>query len=249
VSGERSQVRQSVILAAGFGERMGSGGHGTPKPLMEVAGRPLIEYALAQAHAAGCGEAVIIVGNGGSLVKEYLGSREFPLRTKAVHNPEFQWPNGVSLLAAEDHVEGSFFLQMSDHLFGEAVLGRLAHPGAAPDDSLRLLVDRQPFYSDEEDATKVRLAGEMITDIGKEIRPWDAVDTGCFLLDSRVFDALREVGRPEERSVTAAMLRLSSHRQLAAVQLRGVTWVDVDTMRDRDEAERLFGAAGPYGWQ
>jgi choline kinase len=137
---------------------------------------------------------------------------------------------------------------MSDHLFGEAVLGRLALPEAAPGDSLRLLVDRQPLYSDEEDATKVCLEGSMITGIGKEIRPWDAVDTGCFLLDRRVFDALREVRRPEERSVTAGMLRLSAARQLAAVQLSGVTWVDVDTGQDRDEAERLFGGSGPYGW-
>lgn len=245
---EGAKVRQSVILAAGFGERIGSGGHGTPKPLMEVAGRPLIEYALAQAHAAGCREAVVIVGNGGSLIEEYLGSRDFPLRTKTVYNPDYKWPNGVSLLAAEGHVEGAFFLQMSDHLFGEAVLGRLALPEAAPGESLRLLVDRQPLYSDEEDATKVRLAGAMITDIGKEVRPWDAVDTGCFLLDRRVFDALREVGRLEETSVTAGMLCLSAAGQLAAVQLSGVTWVDVDTMRDRDEAERLFGGSGPYGW-
>jgi choline kinase len=243
-----AKVRQTVILAAGFGERIGSGGHGTPKPLMEVAGRPLIDYALAQAHAAGCLEAVVIVGNGGYMIEEHLGSRDFQLRTRTVYNPDFQWPNGVSLLSAEAHVNDTFFLQMSDHLFGEAVLGRLADPEAAPGHSLRLLVDRKPLYSDEEDATKVRLEGTMITDIGKELRSWDAVDTGCFLLDRRVFDALRKVRRPEQRSVTAGMLRLSGSGHLAAVQLNDVTWVDVDTMRDRDEAERLFGDSGPYGF-
>jgi 1L-myo-inositol 1-phosphate cytidylyltransferase len=190
---------------------------------------------------------VVVVGSGGSLIEEHLGSRDLPLQVKTVYNPDYHLPNGVSLLAAEGHVEGPFFLQMSDHLFGEAVLGRLASSDVPPADSLRLLVDRKPLYSDEEDATKVCLEGAMITNIGKEVHPWDGVDTGCFLLDGRVFDALRRVGQPEERSVTAAMLRLSANGELAAVDLSGVTWVDVDTERDRDEAEKLFGGSGPFG--
>jgi choline kinase len=234
-----------VILAAGFGERLGSQEHGTPKPMMQVAGRPLIDYALAQAAAAGCEEAIVVVGNSGDRVRSYLEGMKPPLEVKTAANPDYHLPNGVSLLAAESLVLGSFYLQMSDHLFGEAVLARLAG-GSAPEGTLRLLVDRAPVYSDDEDSTKVCLEGGMITSIGKELSRWDAVDTGCFLLDGRVFDALRRVPRPAERSVTAGMQGLIAAGIFAGVELEGVTWVDVDTPLDRTQAESLFGEDGPF---
>jgi choline kinase len=87
----------------------------------------------------------------------------------------------------------------------------------------------------------------MITSIGKELPRWDAVDTGCFLLDERVFKALREVKKREETSVTAGMQRLIAAGIFAGVELRDVTWVDVDTPLDREEAERVFGWGGPFG--
>lgn len=238
--------RQSVILAAGHGQRIGSQEHGVPKPLMRVAGRPLLEYALEQAAAAGCEEALIVVGNGRGIVEGYLHSAETPLAVRAVHNPAYHHPNGISLLAAEPLLKGPFYLQMSDHLFGESVLPMLGAVEGSPDHSLRLLVDRSPLYSDEEDATKVCLAQGMITEIGKELQSWDAVDTGCFLLDGRVFEALRKVKRAEETSVTAGMQQLIAAGLLAADLLEGVAWVDVDTIRDQKEAETLFGAPGPF---
>ena len=165
---------------------------------------------------------------------------------KIVVNPEYHHPNGVSLLAAEDHVDGPFFLQMSDHLFGDAVLARLG-AGWSPDGGrARLLVDRKPLYSDDEDATKVRLSGEMIVEIGKELPTWDAVDTGCFLLDERIFSALRKEERAYERSVTVGMRHLIAGGLLEAVELEKTAWVDVDTPLDHSEAERLFGDKGPY---
>lgn len=237
-----------MILAAGYGRRLGSQDHGVPKPLMHVCGRPLIDYALGQAAAAGCGEAIVVLGNSGGRVQAHLESADTPLEVRVAVNPDYHLPNGVSLLAAEPFIEGPFFLQMSDHLFGEAVLSGLAEEGVAAGNSLRLLVDRAPVYTDDEDATKVCLDGGSITAIGKELPRWDAVDTGCFLLDPRVFDALREVEKPEERSVTAGMRRLIAEGLFAGVELRDVTWVDVDTPLDHEEAERLFGEGGPFGF-
>lgn len=48
-----------MILAAGFGTRMGALTRDRPKPLIEVAGRPLIDHALAQARGAGVARIVV----------------------------------------------------------------------------------------------------------------------------------------------------------------------------------------------
>jgi MurNAc alpha-1-phosphate uridylyltransferase len=48
-----------MILAAGFGTRMGALTETRPKPLIPVAGRPLIDHALAQARGAAVGRIVV----------------------------------------------------------------------------------------------------------------------------------------------------------------------------------------------
>jgi len=54
-------VRQTVILAAGAGTRLGPASVGDPKPLVAVGGVPLIGHALRHAHASGCTEAIVVI--------------------------------------------------------------------------------------------------------------------------------------------------------------------------------------------
>lgn len=50
-----------MIMAAGFGQRMRPLTNGKPKPLVEVAGQPLIDYGLQRLGEAGCDLAVVNV--------------------------------------------------------------------------------------------------------------------------------------------------------------------------------------------
>lgn len=236
-------TKQTVILAAGFGSRLSAESGDLPKPLVRIAGRTLLEHALGQAVDAGVEEAVVVTGNAADQIREHLAKVQAPMRVTVVHNPRYDQPNGVSLLCAEPYVSGRFYLQMADHVFVHPVLRRLDQPDAAPADCARLLVDFHPVNLDEDDATKVRVAGGLITAIGKDVLPYDAVDTGCFRLDARVFGALRAVARSEPPSVTQGMRRLLGLAQLAAVALTGVRWTDVDTPADHAKAELLLRGA------
>lgn len=236
-------TRQTVILAAGFGSRLSATRGELPKPLVSVAGKPLLEHALAQAEAAGVEEAVIVTGNSAALIESHLAKIDTPLKLTPVYNPRFHEPNGVSLLAAEVAITGPFYLQMADHLFAQPVLNQLDAPEAAAAGCMRLLVDFHPVGIDEDDATKVRVAGGRISHIGKDVVPYDAVDTGYFRLDPRIFDALRDVARREPPSVTLGMRRLIEQDLFAPVALTGVRWMDVDTPEDYAKAELLLSAA------
>ena len=64
---------KAMILAAGRGERMRPLTDHTPKPLLKVAGRALIEYHLERLHAAGITELVINHAYLGHQIEVFLG--------------------------------------------------------------------------------------------------------------------------------------------------------------------------------
>jgi choline kinase len=246
------RVGQTVILAAGLGVRLAGSDTAVPKPLITVAGVPLVAHALAHAAASGCDEAIVVIGHEGARVRaaiEALVAASGRIAVRFVENPDPTTPNGHSLLVAESYVRDRFFLQMVDHLFSEPVLERLASAPLDGGTAGRVLVDRAPVNLDLSDATKVRLSGDRVTAIGKAIDRWDAIDAGCFLLTPGIFDALNRVASSEPRTVSSAMRLLVQRRALAAHDLNGVRWMDVDTPDDRAEAERLLAAqaAGAAG--
>jgi 1L-myo-inositol 1-phosphate cytidylyltransferase len=252
VTGPTDRVTQTVILAAGRGVRLAGSDASVPKPLITVGGVPLIAHALAHAAASGCDEAIIVIGHEGARVRaaiEAMIAMTERIAVRFVENPDPTTPNGHSLLVAEPCARERFFLQMVDHLFAEPVLRQLSSPPLDDRTAGRVLVDRAPADLDLSDATKVRLAGDRVTAIGKAIEPWDAIDTGCFLLTPAIFDALKNVPPSEPRTVSAGMRTLAERRALAAGDLRGVRWMDVDTPADRAAAERLLApqSAGAMG--
>ncbi len=235
-----STVSQTVILAAGTGTRLGSGADGVPKPLMTVAGLPLIAHALQHARSAGCTEAVVVVGHEAARVRAAAEELNCGLRLRFVENKFAASPNGVSLLAAEPLAAPRFFLQMVDHLFADTALSLLAAAPLADGEAGRVLIDCDPVNLDLHDATKVRIDCNRVSAIGKNIDPWDAIDAGCFLLTPAVFGALRSVSADETRTVSSGMRRLVAAGALGAAAVNGIQWVDVDTPADRDAAEGLM---------
>src|SRR4051794_29378734 len=77
-------VTQTVILAAGTGTRLADSRRDVPKPLMTVAGVPLIQHALNHALAAGCREAVIVIGYEGARVRAAIEALRHPLSLRFV---------------------------------------------------------------------------------------------------------------------------------------------------------------------
>lgn len=65
---------RGMILAAGRGERMGELTHHTAKPLLQVNGRCLIEYAIASLVQANIREIVINLSWHAEQIKQYLGN-------------------------------------------------------------------------------------------------------------------------------------------------------------------------------
>ncbi|WP_346838726.1 N-acetylmuramate alpha-1-phosphate uridylyltransferase MurU [Microbulbifer sp. SAOS-129_SWC] len=71
-----SAVPTAMVLAAGFGKRMRPLTDHTPKPLLPLAGKPLIEYAVERLARIGVRRVVINLGHLGDKIRDYLGDGE-----------------------------------------------------------------------------------------------------------------------------------------------------------------------------
>jgi UTP--glucose-1-phosphate uridylyltransferase len=67
------QVTSAVILAAGLGTRMLPATKAVPKELLPVVDRPLIQYAVEEAVAAGIEEVVVVLAPGKEAIRNHFG--------------------------------------------------------------------------------------------------------------------------------------------------------------------------------
>ena len=236
-------VRDAVVLAAGNGDRFQSSSHQS-KLLQPVLGRPLILRTLETAANAGISTFHVVVGYQAEAVRDTV-TKGAPRGTQVhiMYNPEWQLENGVSVLAVRESLrDRRFALLMGDHLFEAPVLSRLLHMHVRAPESL-LAVDAGHVDTEiAAEATKVRVRGDRITAIGKTLTTYDALDTGLFLCDPVVFEALRQARQAGDTTLSGGIRRLAARRLMRAVDVGRATWCDIDTLADLEHAEDLFAS-------
>jgi MurNAc alpha-1-phosphate uridylyltransferase len=70
------KIKTAMLLAAGYGTRLAPLTDRTPKPLVPVAGRPMIEYALDRLRAYGIGQIVVNVSHLKQQLTDYLAGQK-----------------------------------------------------------------------------------------------------------------------------------------------------------------------------
>jgi NDP-sugar pyrophosphorylase family protein len=103
-------IRRAMVLAAGLGTRLRPITDATPKPLVPVAGRPLLEHLLAFLRAGGIEEVVINLHHLGPKIQAHVGDgARFGLRVRySTEDPILDTGGGIKraepLLAGEPFV-------------------------------------------------------------------------------------------------------------------------------------------------
>lgn len=233
-------IRHGLIIAAGRGVRFGAATDSLPKPLIEVAGVPLLRRTLLTAREAGIDHFTVVTGYRGEVLEEFLRHEiSAGLSVQCLRNERWQRPNGLSVLRAKGHLPAPFVLLMADHLFeAQILINLLATP--LPPGHCRLAVDFHPErIHDLADATKVAVREGRVTDIGKEIKNYNAIDTGNFLCSRGIFAALETSIAGGKESLTDGIGELACRQRMEAMDIGDLFWQDVDNEASRLEAERL----------
>ncbi|MBI2341610.1 MAG: nucleotidyltransferase family protein [Deltaproteobacteria bacterium] len=101
---------RAMILAAGLGTRLRPLTHKTPKPLLPVNGRPMIDFSLARVKKAGITNVIINLHYLGGQIKKYVGSgRRYGLKIRYLHEPKILGTGG-GIKNAERFLNGGPFV-------------------------------------------------------------------------------------------------------------------------------------------
>jgi 1L-myo-inositol 1-phosphate cytidylyltransferase len=242
----KNTIDQVVILAAGQGLRLRQGEKDYLKPLYPLKGRPLVSYVMEAFFSQGVTRFHVVVG----FEKDELipGLKQAVPQGGELHlidNPDWALSNGVSLLKAKEHVDGSFFLSMSDHIFQPAMINRLRR-GATEEDCLYLAVDSKlDAVFDMDDATKVKTNLGRIVDIHKQLSEFDVVDTGLFVCPQGIFACLEAAMVDGDCSLSDGVRALAADGKARVVDIGDAVWQDVDTPDMLGHAEKLLARFNP----
>jgi 1L-myo-inositol 1-phosphate cytidylyltransferase len=237
-----SMVSEAVILVAGQGSRLRDSEDNFLKPFVPVLGRPLISYTLDLLAYAGIERLYIVVGYESermiTQLEQLIGSR---IHASYIENRDWRKQNGISLLAAAGHVRGPFLLTMGDHLFDNAIVDRLLD--SFDPQLLNMAVDRKlDQVFDLHDAMKVQTRQNEVIAIGKDLRRYDAIDTGLFICPLEIFDYLKRSKRNGDCSLADGARLLAGDNKVRAIDIGQSWWQDVDTLEMLWHAEEKLRA-------
>jgi dTDP-glucose pyrophosphorylase len=241
-----------VLLAAGRGTRMGALTAQTPKPLLAVAGEPIIAHILAGLRAAGVTRVVVVTGYRGEQIEAALGDGAalgVALRYVRQAHPE---GTARALLLAEPLIEAdTFVLGWGDILIERPFYAEFAQAFAARPCEAQLAVN--PVDDPWQGAAVYVNKQWRVTRLeekpprGTATTPWN--NAGLFVFRHTIFDHARRVapsarGEHELPQAIAHMVRDGCN--VRAVPVRGF-WSDVGTPADLERARIEFPSPSGRG--
>jgi NDP-sugar pyrophosphorylase family protein len=225
------------IIAAGEGRRLRAGGFAMPKPLVPVAGVPLIETTIRNFEAAGVASLVVIVNDEGRRCVDWVRERfprlevDFIVKTTASSLESFRevnrrMPAGRALVATVD----TWCPPSAFAAFARAARARGEHTtvlGVTP-----LVDDEAPLWVDAGPDGRVRAVGAG---------PASLITAGVYVFSSAARTASAPAGLGRLREFLGWLVRTGE--PVYAETLGAV--VDVDRASDVALAESFARAGGP----
>jgi NDP-sugar pyrophosphorylase family protein len=219
---------EAIILAGGKAERLGDAAGGLPKPLVPVAGRPLMAWQLGLLARAGVDR--VIVSCAAGCGDEF--ARRLDADVVIAEEPErLGRGGGIRFAALERQEQGDFVALNGDELLDidfAALLAQHRQNGAAA--TITVAQPRSPFGVVELDGDRVTGFAE-----GGTIECW--VSCGVYALSEEALARFPEQGDHE----TTTFPELASEGKLGAYRHEGV-WLTVNTPKDLRRAEEYLSA-------
>lgn len=226
---------QCVILAAGKGTRLRPLTENCPKPLVKVAGKPLLDHIL-EALPSAVDEIIIVTGYLGHMIREYYGATYGTKKITYVEQVE-QTGTARALWLCKDLIKGRFLFLFADDIHGKADLARATSfirsilVASVNEPEKFGIVVRNP------DGT----LGLMIEK--PEHAPSNCASTGAMVLDEHIFEFEPQTPVKGEYYLTEVIERYAQKYPIAVVEQQ--LWIPIGYPEDITRAETLLSMQRP----
>lgn len=234
----KQSVRRAVILAAGRGTRMGALTADTPKPLLRLAGRPLLEWILEGLQAAGVNHCLIVTGYLAGKIEDYFGQGGSMGLTIDYLRQETPDGTGRALHLARDWAAGEpLFMSYGDIIVPAAHYRAMAEAWRERPCDLMLSLNAvddpcagAAVYVEDPSGELPRVRSIIEKPPrGTSTTPWN--NAGIFIFSPLIFDytaRLTPSARGEYELTAALDAMIADGRDLRAQAVEGL-WSDVGT--------------------
>ena len=229
-------MAKAVILAGGFGKRLRPLTEDRPKPLVEVAGRPIIEWQILWLRSHGIRDFVVLLGYKWERLVERLGSgQRLGVRIAYVVEDE-PLGTGGAIKNAEHLLRGEdYFIALNGDIITNLDVGRLVSRLMSSRDvvaAIALVPLRSPYGVVELDQE-----GRIVRFVEKPtLDYW--INAGVYAMKPGILDYLPEKGDIER----TAFPKLAEERRVLGEKFTDAYWRSIDTIKDLEEAARQIEA-------
>ena len=253
---------KAVILAGGFGTRIGEETHLKPKPMIEIGDKPIIWHIMKTYSAHGVNDFIICLGYKGYMIKEYFANYTlhmsditFDLAKNKIriHHQNVE-PWRVTLVdTGEGTMTGGRIKRIRPYVENEPFL--LTYGDGVADIDLQSLIHFHKKHGKFATLTAVsppgrfgaiRIGGDNKVEsfLEKPIGDGGAINGGFFVLEPPIFEYIEGETTYWEKEPLETLAR---DGQLMAYRHTGF-WHAMDTMRDRKLLDELWGS-GHAPWK
>jgi D-glycero-D-manno-heptose 1,7-bisphosphate phosphatase len=209
-------LKQCAILAGGLGTRLGGITRATPKPVLDIAGRPFLAWLMCELQRWGVEEFVILTAHLSQTVQTIVeeAARALPKPARLIFTEEPS-PAGTAgaLHHAAHHLQERFLLCNGDSIFDTNLAPLLADFAADPPEVLARLM-----LADMPDASRygvVRLKGDHLTAFAERppsgqptlghptLGQPGTINAGIYAMDRRILARCPKLGSLEREVLPA----------------------------------------------
>lgn len=241
---------KAVILAAGIGTRLRPLTYSSPKCLVKVNGKPVLENTLEHLDRNGIERVILVVGHLGGKVRQYFSNRFGNIELVYLENPIFDSTNNIySLWLAKEYLSDDLLLFEDDIFFEAEVIDRLCkhdRPNIIVVDEYQSFMDGTVVIADQGIVTEMILKKAQLLDK----RPHHKLKTVNIykfskeFMDAHFIPALESYidqnHLNEFYEMAISRIIKSNTVQLTALSVAGLKWYEIDTPEDLKRAEKLF---------
>ncbi len=216
---------KALILAGGYGKRLRPFTDEKPKPLLEIGGRPILEWQITWLKKYNIREFVILTGYKKETLIDWASTNADRLEVNFVYSVESEPLGTGGAIRKVKHFINEDFLVVNGDILTNLDVSRLTPM------SIALVPLKSPYGIVEVDGDRVSRFIEKPTLYDH----W--INAGVYRLSPSVFNYLPERGDIERTTFP----KLAEMGLLRAVKFEKVYWRSIDSVKDMEEAGQEVG--------